>query len=122
VGVNIERRFGSSPADKSNLIKALQQVVFGRVSADRADTGLSYAPRNLLCLPKPHVDIFDDLPVLIAVPYWITVVVWPGETTTLFLPESYPCWCQVQTGRTGEMHDKKHLKNRNGTCCSIRKG
>jgi hypothetical protein len=111
VGVDIERRLGSSPADRSNLIETLQQVVCGRVSADRADTGLRYAPSNLLWLPKPHTDTFDALPVLIVVPIlplsdvkgwaaeipnWVMVVA--GRCAANEDNETNDWWRQVQTG------------------------
>jgi len=97
VGFDIERHIGNTPGKRELLVKTLQQVVCGRVGDSRRGTGFRYAPSNLLWLPKPHVDIYDDDPLLMVVPiltleevknwdpanpsYWVLVLAgtYPGQ-------------------------------------------
>jgi hypothetical protein len=65
LGVDLEKYYENN---RPELIKALQQVVSGRVKEKRVQTGLRYSPLNLLMLPQRHCDFFDDRPVLVVVP------------------------------------------------------
>jgi hypothetical protein len=57
LGMDLEKYYENN---RPELIKALQQVVSGRVKEKRVQTGLRYSPLNLLMLPQRHSDFFDD--------------------------------------------------------------
>jgi hypothetical protein len=64
LGVDIEAHYKNS---KAEMIKALQQMAYGRKDDDRAEIGLIFSPYNLLMAPLSHKHFFDEKLVLLVV-------------------------------------------------------
>jgi hypothetical protein len=61
--------FEATNLDKETLSWTLQQVICGRSNGQsKASSGSRYSPFNLLRLPRPNYDYFDDNPALLVLP------------------------------------------------------